>query len=147
VGPLKPLWATRPGTPIRGLAIGIVTGLLCAWLSLDIEDPRQLTLLFLGWLIGAVFVSMLEISNARTYLTPTRLVWRYGITGRGRRELLLTDVHRVEVDYSGLWPGGEELGLGDLVVHGLRQRVAIAYVQDPEQAARRIMETKAAAAR
>jgi len=145
MGPLKPLWATRPGTPIRGLAIGMAGAFVCAWLSLDIEDPQHLTLLFLAWLTATVTLIMLEISMTRTYLTPTRVVWRYGITGRGRRELLLAEVQRVEVDYSGLWPSGEELGLGDLVVVGHRRRETIAYVRDPEQAARRIMEAKAAA--
>jgi hypothetical protein len=144
MGPLKPLWATRPGTPIRAFAIGIATGFLFAWISLDVEDPRKLTLLFLGWLAVAVLLAALEVSNTRAYLTPTRLVWRYGITGRGRRELPLTDVHRVEVDYSGLWPAGEELDLGDLVVHGRGRRVVIANVRDPEQAARRIMEARTA---
>lgn len=142
VGPLKPGWALRPGVPARSMVVAALLGIPYVFLASRL-DQSFLIPLFLAWLSIVGLCIGLEFSNTRDYLTATRLVRRYGILGRARREVPLAAIERVEVDYSGLWPSGEALGMGDLRIFCPGEVITIAGVREPEAAAQAILNVKA----
>jgi PH (Pleckstrin Homology) domain-containing protein len=141
VGPLRPGWALRPGIPSRSLAVAFALAFVAIPL-MSFRDSGLDIPVFLAWLTIFGLCMGLEGSNTRDYLTPTRLVQRYGILGRGRKEVPLSSIERVEFDYSGLWPAGEAQRLGDLRIFCPGETITIAGVPDPEAAAQAILNVK-----
>jgi len=141
VGPLKPGWGIRPGVPLRSMVV--IVPLTIAWIALGsrLDQPFSIPL-FLAWLAVVGLCIGLEFSNTRDYLTATRLVRRYGILGRGRREVPLASIERVEFDYSGLWPSGEAMKMGDLRIFCPGEVITIANVPEPATAAQAILNVR-----
>jgi hypothetical protein len=143
-GPLKPGWAFRPGVPIRSMAVAMVLAPVLAVLSSRAKEPFPIPL-FLGYLVVIGVCIGLEHSNTRDYVTPTRLVRQSGILGRKRKEVPLGAIERVEFDYSGLWPSGEQWNMGDLRIFRSGEIITIANVPNPEAAAQTILDLKSKA--
>ncbi len=108
----------------------------------ELDNPATVVLALVGFL--AVFFVLVELSDRhrREYLTPTRLVRRYGLLGRGRTEIPLAAIERVEVDYSRYRPSGEQWKLGDLHVFTRGYSTWIDHVFEPETAAQAFLDAK-----
>jgi hypothetical protein len=140
-GPLKPAWALRPGVPARSMVVALALIPVALAVSSRAGEPFSIPV-SVGYIALVAVCIGLEGSNTRDYVTPTRLVRRYGIFGRGRREIPLGAIERVEFDYSGLWPSGERLNMGDLRISLPHEIITIANVPDPEAAAQTILDLK-----
>lgn len=141
-GPMRPLSAYGPGMPLRGLAVSLLLGLATIPLLLKTEDPRAESLIFLVWLIVSAALMGVEWRRRRDYVTPTRLVHRYGLLGLARREILLSTIERVEFDSSPYWPAGESWNVGDVRVFSPGDVTTIAWVFQPDSAAKAILDAK-----
>lgn len=141
VGPLKPGWAVRPGMPVRSMMVAVLLTIAYGIFLIRSDQELSIPLLLAAFTVVAL-CSGLELSNTRDYLTPTRLVRCYGILGRGRREVPLAAIERVEFDYSGLWPSGEAWKVGDLRIFCPGEVITIAGVPEPEAASQAILNVK-----
>jgi hypothetical protein len=141
-GPLRPLWHLGPGFPLLAFGVNLLLGLATIPVLLKTEDPRARSQIFLLWLVVTTVLTLIQRSRARDYVTPTRLVRRHGLFGTARREILLSTIERVEFDYSPYWPAGESWDVGDVRVFSPGDVTTIAWVFEPDVAAKAILEAK-----
>jgi membrane protein YdbS with pleckstrin-like domain len=91
----------------------VVPGLFAG--SLLLGDSLMVTLAALAVWLG--LFAAIVLSNAahyRSYVTPTLVVRRYGLLGRGRKVIPLPAIENVEPDRSRYGSYGESVKLGDL---------------------------------
>ena len=117
-------WVILAGSAPKDLAVGLVTAVIAAWISLQLIPPGELTLrpgkavaLFLRFLgqsvVAGVSVARIALSPAMT-LRPGMVAYRTKLAPGNRRSLFMT--------YASLLPGTLPTGTddGDLIsVHAL----------------------------
>jgi hypothetical protein len=119
----------------------LLTGGPFLWSLLD----RSILALVVGFFVwmGLFFAVVLpNEAHYRSYVTPTLVVRRYGLLGRGRKVIPLGTIENVEVDRSRYGSYGESVKLGDLKILDRGGSTFIYHVFESETAAQAIIDVK-----
>jgi len=141
-GPVNPFWSFGPGTPVRGILVGMLLAVPILFSGFDWTSPFELTLACAG--LGVAFTApvFVELGHRRDFLTSTRLVHQYGLLGRARKEIRVSAIEQVELDQQRYWPAAEVWDVGDVIVHSPGDVLAVGRVYEPGAAMQAILSVR-----